>query len=248
VSDFGSTAPGAALEAQRREFDEAFRSDQVASGAGQPRILTSEQYDRVRSILELGGWHAPDEALFDAVRGGAQPGDAIPPYRPVPIFRGVHDIQVRVVGEGENGRVAVFFSHEDFPEVLFAYRCKPPGDDRYELVWLQEELATGALHRMMRYDTPVSAEDGLIWTRLYGSLLSKEGESDTSRLVLRSFAHVGPSEGGTSCGIYVPGKSQPGPCGKPSVARAPYSLWLDSRDDVLYGAPVQRTSMNWNDG
>jgi len=69
---------------------------------------------------------------------------------------------------------------------------------------------------------------------LYGSLLWKYGESDTSRLVLRSFAHVVPSKGGASYGIYVPGKSQPRPCGRASVAKAPYSLWKDSQDDVLY--------------
>jgi len=100
----------------------------------------------------------------------------------------------------------VFFSHEAFPQARFAYRCKAPGDDRYELVWLQEEIATGVLHRMMAYDSPAPAEDGVIWTRLHGALLWKDGESDTSRLVLRSFAHVGPSKAGTTCGIYLPGR------------------------------------------
>ena len=227
-------AQDTALEAQRREFDEAVHLDSVPTVAGAPRTLTTEQYERVTLILEHGGWHNPDEALVDAVRGGAQPGDSIPPSRPVPRFRGVRDIQVRIVGESDNRRVVVFFSHEAFPEVRFAYRCKPPGADRYELVWLQEEIATGALHRMMAYDSPEPAEDGVIWTRLYGALLWKEGESDTSRLVLRSFAHVGPSKGGTTCGIYLPGKIKPGPCGAPSVARAPYSLWKDGQDDVLY--------------
>lgn len=52
--------------------------------------------------------------------------------------------------------------------------------------------------------------------------------------MLRRVAHIGPSKGGASCGIYVPGKSHPGACGRVSVARAPHSLWKDSQRAILH--------------
>lgn len=69
MSDHASPAQDAALEAQRREFDEAVRLDSVPTRAGAPRTLTTEQYERVKSILEQGGWHTPDEAVRCRTRG-----------------------------------------------------------------------------------------------------------------------------------------------------------------------------------
>jgi hypothetical protein len=137
----------------------------------------------------------------------------------------IYDIDVTVGGEQGSFAVVVCFSHVAFSALRFAYRCEAPGADRYEIVWFREELATGALQRMMDYDSPQPAPDGLIWTQLYGALLGWVGERDTTRLTLRAFAHVGASPGGQTCGIYVPASFSPSPCGRPSIARAPYSLW-----------------------
>jgi len=79
----------------------------------------------------------------------------------------VHDCEARVTGDG---RVVLLFAHHDFPAVRFGYRCKPPGQARLEELWLSEEIATGALHRMMRYDRPVvSAGRGVDPTARLGS-------------------------------------------------------------------------------
>ena len=72
-----------------------------------------------------------------------------------------------VVLSGAPGRrVVLLFSHVDFAGVRFGYRCKPPGEDRYEEVWLAEELATGALQPRMRSGVPASDEAGTIRLRL----------------------------------------------------------------------------------
>lgn len=83
-------------------------------------------------------------------------------------------VMVRLVGRDASRAVAVFFRHDDFPDELFAYRCLPPGTDRYERVWLGEELATGGLHRIMRSGPPVADVDGVVWLRLHGSALVAE--------------------------------------------------------------------------
>lgn len=80
-------------------------------------------------------------------------------------------IVVRTVGKGEARGVVVFFCHEDFPDVLFGYRCMPPGADRYEQVWLGEALATGELHRLVRIGNAMPDADGVVWIRLRGSTL-----------------------------------------------------------------------------
>ncbi|MBW4078771.1 MAG: hypothetical protein HIU84_09770, partial [Acidobacteria bacterium] len=52
---------------------------------------------------------------------------------------------------GDDGSsVELFFSYGEFPDARFAYRAKAPGEDVHETLWLAEELATGALHRIMR--------------------------------------------------------------------------------------------------
>ncbi len=84
---------------------------------------------------------------------------------------GIGAITVRIAGTGDGRRVVVFFRQPDFPDELFGYRCMPPGADRHELVWLGEELATGALHRLMRSGTGTPDTDGVVWLRLRGSTL-----------------------------------------------------------------------------
>jgi len=47
-------------------------------------------------------------------------------------------------------KVVLFFSHSDFPDTRFGYLAEAPSGDVHEVLWLAEELATGALHRIMR--------------------------------------------------------------------------------------------------
>jgi hypothetical protein len=68
-------------------------------------------------------------------------------------------------------KVELFFLHSDFPEARFGYRAKAPGEDVHEKLWLAEELATGALHRIMRDITPAADAAGTTWLRLDGQLL-----------------------------------------------------------------------------
>jgi len=68
-------------------------------------------------------------------------------------------------------RVVLYFSHSDFPDAHFGYRSKAPNEDAYEEVWLAEELATGALHRIMREAAPAPDDRGITWLYLHGQLL-----------------------------------------------------------------------------
>lgn len=134
--------------------------------------------------------------------------------------RGLRDCETAVTATGADARVNLFFSHEDFPGVRFGYRCLEPGDDPYEEVWLCEELATGALHRMMGYDAPVPAEDGIVWTRLHGQLLGADDENVTAQLRLRAVVQVMATGDGESCGIFASGgHREPEPCRASAVAR-----------------------------
>lgn len=83
-------------------------------------------------------------------------------------------VAVRLVERAGAQAVALFFRHEEFPDVLFAYRAMPPGADPHERVWLAEELATGGLVRIMRAARPVADVDGVVWLELRGSRLVAE--------------------------------------------------------------------------
>lgn len=76
---------------------------------------------------------------------------------------------VRISSDGQ--RVELFFSHADFPDASFGYRAKTPGRDPHEQLWLAEELATGALHRLMRDTAAVADSAGMTWLRLDGQEL-----------------------------------------------------------------------------
>lgn len=80
-------------------------------------------------------------------------------------------VVVRIVGTPTPGGVVVFFGQAEFPDVLFGYRCMPPGTDRHEKVWLGEALATGELHRLMRRAHVAPDAEGVVWVRLRGSTL-----------------------------------------------------------------------------
>jgi hypothetical protein len=68
--------------------------------------------------------------------------------------------------------VAWFFSHGEFPGMRFGYWAKTPGEDGHEVLWLAEELATGALHRLIRgAAAPAPDAVGITWLRLHGQLL-----------------------------------------------------------------------------
>jgi len=153
--------------------------------------------------------------------------------------RKVRSGETGVIDDGASRSVVFLFSHDDFPDARFGYQCKPPADDPYEEIWLAEELATGALHRMMRYDEPRADAGGIIWTRLYGQLLGSADESVEPALRLRAFAHVEATETGATCGIFVPGegKSVPDACRGATAAKVSATTFDRAVLDKL-GHPV----------
>lgn len=83
----------------------------------------------------------------------------------------LRDAHACIVEKDGRRAVALLFSHLDLPDTRFAYLAKRPGEDRHEAVWLAEELATGALHRLVR-DTSLPADDeGIVWLYLHGQVL-----------------------------------------------------------------------------
>jgi len=152
------------LERQHAQIESTFRDGWAPRDAGQPRALTEQAYAEARRILDHGGWTGLDRETIQAVRGGAQPGEPLPPLQPQPFIRGVSDTDVVIVGSGSGRRVAVLFSHAGFPGVRFGHRfpLESGGEDRGP-IWLMEEIETGALHRMME-DRPAAGSDGIIWT------------------------------------------------------------------------------------
>ena len=152
------------LEQQRARVEAAFREGWVPAGAGEPRVLTEHAYTEARKILSHGGWTGLDREIIEAVREGARPGDSLSPLRPSPFISHVTDAEVTVHGDGARRRVAVLFSHRDFPGVRFGHRLRlEPSGKKLEPIWLKEEIETGALHRMMQNE-PVADDTGVIWT------------------------------------------------------------------------------------
>ena len=85
---------------------------------------------------------------------------------------GAPNVQASVATISDDGqRVVLLFSHKDFPGARFDYRAKAPGQDDHEKLWLAEELATGALHRIMREDPATADATGITWLRTDGQLL-----------------------------------------------------------------------------
>lgn len=69
------------LEKQRTAVGTAFREGWIPQGAGEPRTLTERIYAEARKVLDRGGWTGLDHVTIQAVRGGALPGDPLPPLR-----------------------------------------------------------------------------------------------------------------------------------------------------------------------
>ena len=150
------------VEQQRAEIEAAFRQGWRAIGAGKRRVLTERAYNEARQVLDHGGWTGMDKAAIDAVRGGARPGDPLPPLQPRPYVGGVTDADVIIAGVGPQQRVVVLFSHRDFPGARFGHRFSGY-DPALERIEFKEEIETGALHRLMQsHPTPDHA--GVIWT------------------------------------------------------------------------------------
>jgi hypothetical protein len=161
---WGTPNSDSELEHQRAEIEDAFRQGWRPAGVGQPRALTERAYAEARNILGRGGWTGLDQATIHAVRGGAQPGDPLPPLQPRPYITGVTDAEVTITGRGPGRRVTVLFSHQDFSKARFGHRFPlEPFAEGHEEIWLMEEIETGALHRMMR-NQPATDDAGIIWT------------------------------------------------------------------------------------
>ena len=156
-----------------------------------PRVLTVAAHDEARRFNQKGGWTGLDQATIEAVRGGAQPGDPLPPRQPGYYLDLVTDPEVIITGSGEDQRVVVLFSHRHFPGVRFGHRFLPdlfdrrraalalmediktsgrhprmefaPFDGRGDAFALIEETETGALHHMMDAQ-PAPDDHGIIWT------------------------------------------------------------------------------------
>ena len=164
LTTWGTPNSDPELEHQRAEIEDAFRQGWRPMTAGQPRALTERTYAQALTILSHGGWTGLDQATIHAVRDGAQPGDPLPPVQPRPYIARVTDTEVTITGRGPGRRVAVLFSHEDFPRARFGHRFPlEPFAEGHEKVWLMEEIETGALHRMMRNE-PAADNAGIIWT------------------------------------------------------------------------------------
>lgn len=153
------------LERQRAEIEDDFRKGQVPNDVGQPRTLTAAAYAQAREILDHGGLTYLDPVTIQAVQSGAQPGDPLPPTERQPLINGVGDDDDVIIVGGVQPQVAVLFSHDDFPGVRFGHRIRVPSSElaRYETTWLQEEVETGALHRMMQ-NPPPPDNAGITWT------------------------------------------------------------------------------------
>ncbi len=153
------------LERQRQGIEDAFRAGWIPRPMpeGIQRTLTAGAYAQARRVLESGGRTGLDPITIEAVRAGAVPGDPLPPPERAPFIRGVSDdADVIITGTGPARRVAILFSHDDFPGIRFGHRFSPPSD-KHALIWLMEEIETGGLHRMMQ-TRPSADKNDIVWT------------------------------------------------------------------------------------
>ena len=151
------------LEQQHAAIEIAFREGWIPEGTGEPRALTERAYAEARRVLDRDGWTGLDHVTIQAVRDGTLPGDPLPPLEAAPLIRDVPDTEVIIHGNGPARRVAVLFAYAPFPDVRFGhrFRLESPAENR-ELIWLMEEIETGALDRMMQ-DPPAPDDAGVIW-------------------------------------------------------------------------------------
>ena len=157
---WGARLPG--LEPLRERIEAAFREGWRQVRAGRPQALTERTYAEARKILDAGGWTGLDRSVIEAVRGGAQPGDLLPPPQPDPYIDHVTDAEVIITASGPHRRAAVLFSHQHFPGLRFGHRF-PADPGLADPIDLKEAIETGSLHRMMQ-DQPAADQAGIIWT------------------------------------------------------------------------------------
>jgi len=151
------------VDRQFAEIDDVLGGPWVPPDAGQPRVLTNDAYAEVLQSIKRGGLTSLDPAAIEAVRGGARPGDPLPPLPPGYHIGHITDPAVIITGSGQERLVAVLFSHQHFPGVRFGYRFSPYGDGRRAALALIEAIETGELHRMM--SVPRSPDKaGIVWT------------------------------------------------------------------------------------
>jgi hypothetical protein len=152
------------LERQRAEIGDTFRERWVPPQADGPQVLTERACAEARKAPARRRRTWPDQATIQAVRDGAQPGGALPPRRPGTYFDRGTDAEVIIIGRGAGRRVAVEFSHVDFPRARFGHRFEPdPSGGSRQAARLIEQIEAGALHQMM--DNQPSADSaGIIWT------------------------------------------------------------------------------------
>lgn len=151
------------LDGQFAEIDAVLRGPWVPPDTGQPRVLTHDAYTEVLQSIKRGGLTSLDPATIEAVRGGAQPGDPLPPLPPDYHIEHVTDPAVIFTGSGQERLVAVLFSYTGFPGVRFGHRFPPGLDGHGDPLYLMEEIETGALDRMMQTPPPADTH-GITWT------------------------------------------------------------------------------------
>jgi hypothetical protein len=115
-------------------------------------------------------------ATIEAVGGGAQPGDPLPPLHAAPYIRGVTDTEVIITGTGQGRRIAVLFCYTDFPGVRFGHRVPPGLGGHGDPLYLMEEIETGALDRMMQ--NPPPADTHGITSFVMGGATMTEARAD----------------------------------------------------------------------
>jgi hypothetical protein len=156
------------LERQRAGIEDTLRELWAPLQAGEPRVLTERACAEARKTPARGRRAWLDQSVIEAVRDGAQPGDPLPPRRPGTYFDRGTDTEVIIIGRGPGRRVAVEFSHEDFPYARFGHRFEPgPSGGRRQAAQLVEQLQAGALHQMM--DNPPPADSAWIFWTTWGT-------------------------------------------------------------------------------
>jgi len=88
------------FDRQFAEIDAVLRGPWVPPDVGQPRALTLDAYAEARQSMNRGGLTSLDPAVVEAVRGGAQLGDPLPPLPPDYHISHVADPAVIITGSG----------------------------------------------------------------------------------------------------------------------------------------------------
>lgn len=99
---------------------------------------------------------------------------------------GLRDREAKVVGTGSDSRVVLFFSHDAFLQAV-SHIGAGAGRGRIRREPVSEELAAGALDRMMGCDAP-RPRNGVVWTRLRGAALGEDDDAIAPKLGPRAIA------------------------------------------------------------